>query len=1158
MNKRFHRGISLLLAAIMALSLIVCAPALAETEDETFPEDSVLILQDEELSLGEEFEGEPTIVESEGCVEGEAAEAGPATASGFAEGEEDEILGDNQEDVEPEDNMSAPQGIDDSLGAGDEDVSASATPKLTLSASSVSVKKGNTTSVTVKASGFSGSIYLSYSTNNSTSYKCTWGSWYSLSIPLRIQGNSVGSGTVTIYMKSSSNNKVLTSVKLSVKVVSPDNPKVSASFSSVSLEVGKSQAINVTGSGYSGSFYFQYANSNTSVASCSWRSYWSGNTIPITITAKAAGSAKITIYMRASNSGTLLATTTISVSAYKKQTPKVTLSTSGATIDAGKSVVVRATVSGVSGSYYLSYGTTNSSAYRCTWASKWSGSSIDMTVTGQNAGSGTVTVYLKNASNNQTLSQASVSITVRAVVKPTVTISPSSVSMSAGGSVSVNVAVRNLNESAYLQFGIGNANAFSAAWNGTSGGANVLKITGKAKGTGYVNVYLKRNSNNSVIAQASVYVSVTGLTMQDVAYGFHNYSTSISEAICKMMYANSPQKALSVYNSRMGNGGVCFGMATSSGLIDYKSNSPYVSTFSSSKSRISDLSKSDRSSSLSLTVDQFIQAMHISQASPKLKTVYNNLNSLVSTVKSEIDAGRFVKIGIRGYYNGSEGGHAVLAYGYDQFSSTQFNIKIYDSNYVNSPTSMSNTILRVTRSSSTGSYNSWSYPFTSSVTWGTGRSGASINYVTYANYQSMWNNRGHLAENGLNLFSSNEGSFTVLDFDGKVVARYKDGVMVEKGDGVVEIVNEGMQLDGEAGNGANMFYAPVDFYTIIDDTADTPMDLSIADDMLSIKVETEADQFDLCADDSNDLVNAILDAEAGMPFAVTLGSSRDEDPDEIRIEGYGTGETISIGLLEGELSISGADSASLSITNYDDSFVIEALSGEGGSITPSGATEVKIGGSQVYTIAPSAGYALKAVYVDGESIGAVNEYIFSDVTQSHTIYAEFTRDIDVCGVTLSQSTYNYDGTAHCPKVTVRTPEGELLSEGVDYELSYENNVNVGTATLYVLAMTNGGYNGMKAAAFDIVQNGDAIQSATYNTTSKRVTVKLTHTATVYVAAAAYDADGRMIAARTSKASAGTNSLELSFDGADMSGKAVIKVMLLDTSLKPLCAYVTAQ
>ena len=56
------------------------------------------------------------------------------------------------------------------------------------------------------------------------------------------------------------------------------------------------------------------------------------------------------------------------------------------------------------------------------------------------------------------------------------TITPSSVSVASGGSTSVNVAVRNLNESAYLQFGLGNANAFSASWNGTSGGANVLKM----------------------------------------------------------------------------------------------------------------------------------------------------------------------------------------------------------------------------------------------------------------------------------------------------------------------------------------------------------------------------------------------------------------------------------------------------------------------------------------------------------------------------------------------------------------------------------------------------------------------------------------------------------------------------------------------------------
>ena len=1158
MKKLLHRGISLLLAVLMALSLLTCAPALAESEGETFPDDSILYLPSEELGLGEEIEGEQTIVENVGCVEGDAVDAGPATASGFAEGEEEEILGDNQEEVEPEGNQSVPSGMDDSLNAGGDDISAAATPRLTLSTSSVRIKKGNTYSVTVSASGFSGYVYLAYGTNNTTSYKCTWGGWYGLSIPLRIQGNSVGSGTVTIYMKSASNNKVLTSISLPVSVISDETPKVKASFTSVSLEVGQSMPINVEGSGYSGSFYFQYSITNNAVASCSWRSYWSGNIIPITITARGVGNCRVDIYMRASNSGTLLSSTSISVSTYQKVTPKVSLTTSSVTLDVGRSVVVRATVSGISGSCYLSYSTTNSSAYRCTWGSRWMGSSIDLTVTGLNGGNGTVTVYLKNASNNATLAQATLSVSVRAVVNPTVTITPSSVSVASGGSTSVNVAVRNLNESAYLQFGLGNANAFSASWNGTSGGANVLKITGTRTGTGYITVYLKRYSNNSVIAQASVYVNVTGLSMQDVGYGFQNPTGDISDNICRMMFADSPQKAASVLRSHPGRGGMCFGMATSSGLIDNKGNSPYVSTFNSSKTRISNLSQDDWSSSLNLTVFQFVQAMHISQYSPRNNAVYNDLNGLVSTVKSEIDAGRFVKIGIRGYYMGGEGGHAVLAYGYEQVSSTQFNVKIYDSNYVDSPTQMTPTTLIITRSSASGSYNSWSYPFTSTVTWGTGRSGNSINYLTYNNYLSLWNNRGHLSENGLNLFSTREDSFSVYDFEGNLVVRYRNGVIVEKNDAVVEVDIESMTPDGDSGDMANMFFAPVDLYTVKDETPDTPMDLTISDDMLSVRVETEADDFYLCAEDGENLANAILQPEKGTPFAVTLGSSFDSDPDEIRIEGYGTGETISIGLEGGELSISGAESANLSITNYDDSFSIEAQCGQGGSITPNGTTEVVIGGSQVYTIQPDEGCAIKAVYVDGESVGAVNEYIFSNVVSGHTIYAEFTRDLDDCEVMLSQTSFGYDGKPHSPAVSVRTPEGDLLQQGVDFEVSYEDNVNVGTAKVYILAMTNSACNGMRIATFEIEESSDAIVSATYNKSNRHVSVALTHAARVFVAAAAYDANGCMIAVRTAGANAGTNSLELSFDGANMGSVNRIKVMLLGTDLKPLCAYVIAQ
>jgi len=66
-----------------------------------------------------------------------------------------------------------------------------------------------------------------------------------------------------------------------------------------------------------------------------------------------------------------------------------------------------------------------------------------------------------------------------------------------------------------------------------------------------------------------------------------------------------------------------------------------------------------------------------------------------------------------------------------------------------------------------------------------------------------------------------------------------------------------------------------------------------------------------------------------------------------------------------------------------------ASAGANGAILPSGTIKVMKGGSQTFNIAPSAGYAVSDVAVDGVSQGAVTSYNFYDVTTDHSITAKF-------------------------------------------------------------------------------------------------------------------------------------------------------------------------
>ena len=81
-------------------------------------------------------------------------------------------------------------------------------------------------------------------------------------------------------------------------------------------------------------------------------------------------------------------------------------------------------------------------------------------------------------------------------------------------------------------------------------------------------------------------------------------------------------------------------------------------------------------------------------------------------------------------------------------------------------------------------------------------------------------------------------------------------------------------------------------------------------------------------------------------------------------------------------------------------YTISASAGIGGSISPSGNVSVNYGSSKTFSISPNSGYKIDNVIVDGVSVGSVSSYIFSNITENHTINATFRQvyTIDVsCG-----------------------------------------------------------------------------------------------------------------------------------------------------------------
>ena len=146
------------------------------------------------------------------------------------------------------------------------------------------------------------------------------------------------------------------------------------------------------------------------------------------------------------------------------------------------------------------------------------------------------------------------------------------------------------------------------------------------------------------------------------------------------------------------------------------------------------------------------------------------------------------------------------------------------------------------------------------------------------------------------------------------------------------------------------------------------------------------------------------------------------------------------------------------------------------------------------------------LYQNNINAGTATAVVRGAGNYSGTINVPFTigkRSMSNASATLTENEFTYDGTAKRPQMILNC-NGKTLAEGTDYTLSYENNINVGTAT--VTATGKGNYSGSKQLTFTIKQNirpmADCTvqlspaSSYTYDGTAKKPSVTVKYGSTV--------------------------------------------------------------
>lgn len=400
----------------------------------------------------------------------------------------------------------------------------------------------------------------------------------------------------------------------------------------------------------------------------------------------------------------------------------------------------------------------------------------------------------------------------------------------------------------------------------------------------------------------------SGITVKDLSFRFGNsYSAfgysqdyKIPLARYQLIFGNTTFASTAYLSSGLW-GGNCYGEASASGEFT-ENNEIDVSSFRSGATAISQLSLSDWSRSLNITLQEFIEAMQISQISPVISKARskngNNLIGIASTVASFQRTGKNPAI-ICVY--GTKGGHALLGYELREINSAESRIYVYDCNF---PLNENRYITLYKNSA--GQYTGWYYRLNDTYDWGSSFPDGYISYIPYESYYSVWNNRAGINENMVNM-TFNVASATIYDAEYNPVATIENGRLTASRDDVYPVMYTGITDDGyTASDSGFSLWLPTDLYIVeSDDSKSRKFEISVVNVEQAAQVSTTADTVTLVVDDSQQL-NFVQIEESGESYEITLTSSIAGTYSDVRLSGTTLDRVLSLSQIAGTPEINGA------------------------------------------------------------------------------------------------------------------------------------------------------------------------------------------------------------------------------------------------------------
>ena len=298
------------------------------------------------------------------------------------------------------------------------------------------------------------------------------------------------------------------------------------------------------------------------------------------------------------------------------------------------------------------------------------------------------------------------------------------------------------------------------------------------------------------------------------------------------------------------------------------------------------------------------------------------LNKIIQAVKSFTITGKnapLIGIGGRCYEQQNGVGHCVLGYRVRGSGSERY-IDVYDPNY---PNNCNRYITVYGYPNCTG----WSYDgyYYNNNKYDYNR----IDYVGTESYFKVWEYKGITLEN-LKYFAKTDeivydatkdpeayaeisnSDVEIEDGNGKIVATIENGVFTSSDDDIIEIGDEN---DFSAENGGVQLWLPVGDYSIINNSNDEELDVTVADDYQSTDVKTDASEINIHVDDDSKL-NSVEIEESGRTFDIDMTSQLTNSCESVEASGIVPKSSVSLQQKNGSVTLT-ADGVKLNGAKED-------------------------------------------------------------------------------------------------------------------------------------------------------------------------------------------------------------------------------------------------